>query len=193
MLSEATLCMELTQRWSSMTKQIFFDTDCLSSFLWVKREDIIVNQFAGQIMIPKFVYVEMENPFVQQLKARLDTLIANGSAGIVEIQGGTSEAAIFCELTNTPQSGRAIIGKGEAAAIALAKEYNGMVASNNLRDVAYYISLFGLELKTTADILCDSFSDGYITLSEADAIWIGMLAKKRKLPAISFSDYLRTL
>lgn len=49
-----------------------------------------------------------------------------------------------------------MIGKGEAASISLAKEHNGIVASNNLSDIAYYIEKFKLKHITTGDILLES-------------------------------------
>lgn len=38
-----------------------------------------------------------------------------------------------------PYHGQKIIGKGEAAAITLAKNRKGILASNNLKDVEVYI------------------------------------------------------
>ena len=49
--------------------------------------------------------------------------------------------------------GEKIIGKGEAAAIALAKTYNGIIASNNLKDISKYIEKYNLEHVATGDIL----------------------------------------
>ena len=38
------------------TKKVIFDTDCLSSFLWVSKEDIFLELFKGLIVIPDEVY-----------------------------------------------------------------------------------------------------------------------------------------
>ncbi len=35
----------LDKRKRLMTKDLFFDTDCISSFLWVKREDILIKLY----------------------------------------------------------------------------------------------------------------------------------------------------
>ena len=82
-------------------------------------------------------------------------------------------------------------GNGEAAAISLAKQYDGIVASNNLRDIQGYITEFGLRHMTTGDILTDAFQRGFITEDEGNDIWAQMLAKRRKLGAKSFTDYLK--
>jgi hypothetical protein len=43
---------------------------------------------------------------------------------------------------------------------------------------------------TTGDILVDAYQRGLITEAEGNAIWARMIAKRRKLGAASFSDYL---
>lgn len=35
-----------------MTDKIFFDTDCLSAFLWIKNENILVKLYGGKIVLP---------------------------------------------------------------------------------------------------------------------------------------------
>ena len=42
-----------------MTKVIFFDTDCLSSFLWTKTEKLLIHCFGSQMIIPRQVYDEV--------------------------------------------------------------------------------------------------------------------------------------
>lgn len=54
-----------------MTSKLFFDTDCISSFLWVKQEKILFHLYPGRIMLPVQVYVELCNPSVPHLKKRL--------------------------------------------------------------------------------------------------------------------------
>ena len=96
------------------------------------------------------------------------------------------------EMTNTPKNGNTIIGKGEASALALAKECDGIVASNNLRDIMQYINEFRLSYLTTGDIMVDAYKKSLITEGQGNLIWASMLAKRRKLGAISFSEYLET-
>jgi hypothetical protein len=45
-------------------------------------------------------------------------------------------------------------------------------------------------LLTTAEALHQAYKTGQIKLDEADEIWAGMLSKRRKLPAASFTEYL---
>lgn len=97
---------------------------------------------------------------------------------------------LYHKLTVTPDNGHKVIGPGEAASIALAKIHNGIVASNNLRDISSYIDEFGLRHITTGEILTEALERGLITEAEGNAIWISMIAKRRKLGASSFSEYI---
>lgn len=73
-----------------MTEEYFFDTDCISAFLWIKNESIMAD---------------------------------------------SEEYKQYCSMAISPASGQKLIGKGEAACIALAKKYDGVLSSNNLRDI----------------------------------------------------------
>lgn len=83
-----------------------------------------------------------------------------------------------------------IIGKGEAASLALAKEKNGIIASNNLKDIASYVSEFGLKHYTTGDIMMLAFNKGYITEEQGNIIWSKMILRRRKLGYSTFTDYI---
>lgn len=167
-----------------MTDSLFFDSDCISAFLWVGNENLLIRLYPGKIVIPKPVYEELSYPGIAHLKARIDTLLAAGQALVEAIHTDTETYALYYQLTTAPQCGRAIIGKGEASSIALAKSHDGVVASNNLKDISSYIYEFGLKHITTGDILLDALGRG-------NMIWASMLAKRRKLGAPSFTDYIR--
>ena len=173
-----------------MIDPLFFDTDCLSAFLWAKAEGLLAGLYPDRVVIPRAVYTELSNPDIAHLKARVDTMIAAGQAVMTEIDVGTDEYEIFYKLTQVPDAGHKIIDDGEAAAIALAKRQDGILASNNLRDISLYIEEYGLKHTTTGDILVDAYQRGLVTEAEGNAIWALMIAKRRKLGAASFSDYL---
>jgi predicted nucleic acid-binding protein len=178
-----------------LTESLYFDTDCLSAFLWVKAEHLLTRLYSGKIKIPQPVYNELSAPEIEHLKKRLDVLVGNGDAEIQPIMTDTPEYSFYIKLTSAPDEGHIIIGKGEAAAIALAVVSggtSGIVASNNLKDVAVYVSELGLQLITTGDIMTAAFEQGLITESEGNNLWSAMLAKRRKIGAASFSDYLHT-
>lgn len=172
-----------------MTNSIFFDTDCICAFLWVKNECLLEKMYSGRIVIPKQVYDEIDNPRIPQLKTRIDQLIHKGTAIVMAIDIGSEEYAIYRSLTTLSNNNK-VIGRGEAASISLAKKYNGILVSNNLRDVAKYVKEYSLKHVTTGDILVEALERGFISEKEGNLIWKEMLRKKRKIGAKSFTEYL---
>ena len=172
-----------------MTEPIYFDNDCLSAFLWVKAEHLLVQMYPGKIVVPQQVYNEIS--LVPHLKARLDLQMINGNMATETIAVGTAEYTLYNKLAYAPEPGHRIIGKGEAAVIALASVKKGIAASNNLKDVVTYVNEFNLKHTTTPIILADAFTRSIITESDGNSLWSAMIAKKRKLGEPSFTDYLK--
>ena len=65
-----------------------------------------------------------------------------------------------------------------------------MLASNNYADIAPYIEKYGLKHIDTGQILIEAMEKGLITESDGNNIWSQMLARKRMLPANTFTEYL---
>ena len=141
-------------------------------------------------MIPMHVYIELSSPGVEHLRRRVDLLLSSGDAVQISIESDTKAYTIYRKLTSEPDAGHKIIGKGEAAAIALAKCNDGILASNNLKDIAVYVREYGLKHLTTGEILREALSRGLIEEADGNDIWSKMLQKRRKLGFPSFSDFL---
>jgi len=141
-------------------------------------------------MLPRETYSELSR--VPHLQTQADIMLSSGRIQIENIEIGTEEYSLFDNLSN-PNQGQIIIGKGEAACIALAKIRNGILASNNMRDIIFHIHKFKLEYKTTAIIMKEAFEAGLITDNDGNLLWSKMLARKRKLPFPTFTDYLNSL
>ncbi|MBN2285253.1 MAG: hypothetical protein JXQ26_08755 [Tissierellales bacterium] len=174
-----------------MIDSLFFDSDCISAFLWVNEQYLLYLLYPGKIIIPKPVYDEISYPTTPHLKQRIDYLLNNNLASLAMIHVDSEAYSIYQKLTTFPDKGHKIIGPGEAASIALAKINNGIVASNNLRDISLYIAELELKHITTGDILVLALEKGYITEDEGNTIWLAMLKKRRKLGASSFSEYIQ--
>lgn len=86
-----------------MTDSLFFDSDCISAFLWVGNENLLVKLYPGRIVIPKTVYDELSYPGIAHLKARVDALLSVGQAQVMSIDVATEAYAVlltsFCGLT----------------------------------------------------------------------------------------------
>lgn len=175
-----------------MTKELFIDTDCISAFLWVGNESLLSQLYPGKVVMPKPVYDEIDRPNLSWMKVRVDSMIRAGKLTVVNLTAGTEEFELYYKLTENPDEGHKSIGNGEASSIALAKARNGIVASNNFKDILSYIKEYSLEYITTADILVEAYHSGIINENQGNLIWANMLKKRRRLGAPSFSDYLNT-
>lgn len=173
-----------------MIDSLFFDSDCISAFLWVREQNLLALLYPGKIIIPKAVYDELSFPTTLHLKKRVDQLLQSGSASLATIDLGTDEFVLYHKLTTSPEMGHKFIGSGEAASLALASVHNGVVASNNFKDIALYVNELGLRHITTGDILMEALDRGLITEVEGNVIWASMMAKRRKLGAGSFTEFL---
>ncbi len=174
-----------------MTEQLFFDTDCLSAFLWVNNQSLLAQLYPGKIVIPSQVYNELSYPGTPHLKARIDSMIAHSDATVKSFDVGSDMYNMYIKLTSNPDENHRIIDSGEAAAIVMAKEKEGVLASNNLRDVKQYVEEFGLKHITTGDILKEAFEKKLISEAQANQLWQDMLNKRRKLGYQSFTEYLK--
>ena len=176
-----------------MTDKLFFDTDCISAFLWVKAENILFKLYPGKIILPKPVFSELSNPSIPHIKRKINELCLSGDVSTKEILVNTEEYKLYCELAISPPKGEKVIGKGEAAAIALAKTYNGIIASNNLKDISKYVEKYNLEHKTTADLLVEALNKGFINEAAGNQIWTNMIVKRRMLPTATLTEYLKMI
>lgn len=172
-----------------MTNALFFDTDCLSAFLWINNTNILQVLYGGKIIIPEPVYRELSNPSIPHIRQRADVLINNKDASVKSIDTDTEEYKLYFSLIHGKQ-GEKSIGRGEAGGIALARTYNGILASNNYKDIAPYIEKYHLKHIDTGQILIEAMKKKLITEVGGNDIWKQMLQKKRMLPADTFSEYL---
>lgn len=88
-----------------MTDSLFFDSDCISAFLWVGNENLLVKLYPGRIVIPKTVYDELSYPGIAHLKARVDALLSVGQAQVMSIDVATEAYDIYYQLTEKPKAG----------------------------------------------------------------------------------------
>ncbi len=172
-----------------MTDELFFDTDCLSAFLWVNGTNILHELYGGKIVLPEPVYLELSNPSIPHIKQRVEIMITSKDVSVKTIETDTEEYKIYTELVRGVK-GRKSIGRGEAGGIALAKVYNGILASNNYKDIVPYIKEYNLKHIDTGQIMVEALKKDLITEEEGNRIWNKMLAKRRRLPCDTFSEYL---
>ena len=92
-----------------MTDKLFFDTDCISAFLWVKEENILFKLYPGKIILPKPVFSELSNPSIPHIKRKINELCLSGDVSTKEILVNTEEYKLYCELAISPPKGEKVI------------------------------------------------------------------------------------
>lgn len=168
-------------------KDIFYDTDCLSCFISIDNESILKNLFE-KVIIPYEVYDEFSK--VSILKKRVDKLIDEGFIEVIDFEVNSNIYKLFVKLRRGYLLDNEI-GKGEAASIALAVENNGILASNNTKDINEAIKKYNITRIKTGDILVKALKNKIITENEGNIIWMEMLKQKRYLTEKTFTDYLK--
>ena len=172
-----------------MTEPLFFDTDCLSAFLWTDRGSIVTQLYPGRVVVPQSVLDELSRVAAPAFKERVASLAASDDAKVRDIELASPAFPLYREMTSRPKPGFKVVGKGEAAAMALAITEKGIVASNNFRDTAAYIRAYRLKYKTTGSILVEAYENALVSEAEANAIWADMLAEGRWIGARSFTEF----
>jgi len=165
---------------------IILDSDFLSSFAWVNRLDILEDLYSKRMIVLEEVLEELRR--VPHLASKVELSIKKGHIRSAAMLADSPEAL---QLAKFLESGR--YGTGEASCMAYLTQHNGVLGSNNLSDIMDFCTQSKKQLLTTAEVLQQAYKTGHITLAEADEIWAGMLSKKRKLPASSFTEYLSAI
>lgn len=178
--------------------KIIFDTDCLSSFLWTDKLDILYQLFGKSIKIPQAVYNEVKkmkssNNFSYVFE-RLDEAIKNNKIEVLEVFGEVDNILEEIKENYRNQNSGKEIGAGEAEMLALAKYYKltcaTMTASNNNRDIFLIAKQENINNITTMDILCEAYKYKINEVLELENIKSQMVARKRHLPLKSVYDSL---
>lgn len=172
------------------TKKYIFDTDWLSTFITFKLEEYLFKIF-DKIIIPIQVKDEfdqyMENNL--DLKNRFDSLVKYKKIIIHDFEKGSEEWSLFFDMAYFKGDKKIKrIGHGEAACIAFAKVHRGVICSNNLSDIMYYVNKFNLEYLTTADIFCYLNEKKIMNYLDIEHCW-QKITTRSKLPTTSFLEY----
>lgn len=168
--------------------KLVFDNDCLASFIWIKRIDILVDLYKDRIFVPQVVVDEFS--FMKRYSKYswvYEDVIEAINAGLFKVIEIESEHQAFFEYNKLIKMGK---GKGESAAIAIAKTMDDYTACNNLRDIRPFIDNNEINNLLTFDILFEYYNKNSKSVEEIEAIITEMRSKKRKLPDIRFEKYI---
>lgn len=171
-------------------KQIFYDTDCLSSFLEIGDWSILEHLF-DEITIPNAVYEEFTRlPPSSPIIKNLDILIDTNFVKIEDISPFSNIYDIYRDIRKEYEHNEGkLLGDGEAEAMALVVSKNGILASNNFRDIKDFVDKYEMALLTSAYMICVSVDDGFIPTEKASDTWNQMWYNGVNLPKLTFEEY----
>jgi hypothetical protein len=84
-----------------MTDSLFFDTDCISAFLWVNEQSLLHLLDPGKVAIPKPVYDKISYPTTLHSKQRIDYMMNNRQIILVAINVDSETYALCQKLTTS--------------------------------------------------------------------------------------------
>ena len=147
-----------------MNKPIFYDADCLESFLFVDAGYVLEELFS-KIVIPEQVYQEIMNESTPLIVKRNFENLKESFVEIREIYFPSQEYVAYKSIEKGfwSKTGN-VCGSGESAAMALVHLNNGIVASNNLSDVLEYIEDLDIGLITSSMILTEALKKEIISI-----------------------------
>ena len=125
---------------------------------------------------------------VPHLASKVKLSIRNGHIKRESMYADSPEALQVGKFLDTGK-----YGSGEAACMAYLTQHDGILGSNNLSDVKEFCIQNKKRLLTTADVMYQAYETNLVGLEEADKIWSDMISKRRKLPALSFSEYMSAI
>jgi len=165
---------------------LILDADFISSFAWVNRLDILEGLYPKRMVILDEVLEELNR--VPHLAAKVEVSVGNGHIKHMLIFADSPEALQLGKLLDTGK-----YGSGEAACMAYLTQHDGILGSNNLSDVKAFCIQNKKRFLTTADVMYQAYETNLVGLEEADKVWSDMISKRRKLPALSFSEYMSAI
>ena len=153
----------------------------------INRTDIL-QELYEYITIPSYVYEEfLQAPY--DIKKEVNRMIEKKFIKIKNVES-MEEIKMFYKFKYNIYI-KEVIGNGAASALALAKIFNGVLASNNTRDVALTVKAENIAWIKTGDILEYAIDSKLITFKEANKLWKEMLDKGRHLGKYkTLTDYL---
>jgi predicted nucleic acid-binding protein len=163
------------------TTVVITDTNVLINFLHIGRLALLGELPAYRFQLPAEVLQELTDP---GQRATLDHAIAAGQIEL-KIIDALDTLALYGDL-------RDLMGRGEAACLALAATTGSLLASDEKKRFRRKaIELIGeARILGTEDLLVHAIRGGRITVAQADEYKVVLAEKRYTMPFASFAERL---
>lgn len=165
----------------AVTTVVITDTNVLINFLHIGQLALLAELSAYRFQLPPEVLQELTDP---GQKASVDNAIAVGQLDLLVIDE-LDALALFGDL-------RDLMGRGEAACLALAATVGCHIASDEKKRFRRKaIELIGeTRILGTEDLLLEAIRYGRITVAQADGYKVVLAENRYTMPFASFAERL---
>lgn len=165
----------------AVTTVVITDTNVLINFLHIGQLALLAELSAYRFQLPPEVLQELTDP---GQKASVDNAIAVGQLDLLVVDE-LDALALFGDL-------RDLMGRGEAACLALAATVGCHIASDEKKRFRRKaIELIGeARILGTEDLLLEAIRYGRITVAQADGYKVVLAENRYTMPFASFAERL---
>ena len=164
-------------------KVIIIDADVISHFITGSLIIQLPHIFPFKIMMLDKVYAELER--LPKRKCEIDHLLNLGLIQLLPFPEDNIE--VKKEYAHIKKF--MFKGDGEAACLAVVRHSKDILASSNLKDIAFYCKLHGIQYLTTMDFLCEALRLNIFTENQCDEFILKVKNAGSKLPVKRIRDF----
>ncbi|PQA55660.1 hypothetical protein [Siphonobacter curvatus] len=164
-------------------KRILLDADVVSHFIKGQGWSFLIQLFKGQLYMLDNVESELMRNRDQSFTGQVSSLLSTEIQLMVFPTQNPMVVKEYQLLTLTR-------GDGEAACMAVARHFNDVIASSNLKDIRLYCQQHQIVYLTTMDLLLIAYNEQVMTEGDCDHFINLVLAQRSRLPCKTWKDYL---
>ncbi|NOX64347.1 MAG: hypothetical protein GXO85_00785 [Chlorobi bacterium] len=164
------------------TTKILIDSDVIIHFIKGDKLDLIPSIFPDRIAFVDKVLEELY--LIPRTQILIHNFISNNNFERLELDSNLDYVIEYSRLIQ-------LVGKGEAACMAIAKIDKNYIASSNMKDIREYCEKNDIKIITTMDILWEAMNLHLLTVEECDEFIRKVKSAGSKLPVDTIEEYVK--
>ncbi len=164
-------------------KIILIDADVISHFIYAGEIKSLPSIFKNKIYILDKVYAELQR--FPRRKAQINDIL---NSNLLEIMPFPEENP---EIRKEYAHLKSVMfkGPGESACLAVARFFDQIVASSNLKDISEYCKMHHIDYLTTMDFLSEALKQNIFSIERCNDFITKVLSYGNRLPVVRIQDY----
>jgi len=167
---------------SNDTTKILIDADVIIHFIKAEKLNYIPQIFPNRIVFVDKVLEELY--ILQKYQIIISNFISSNSFERIELESNLEYVLEYAKLIQ-------LVGKGEAACMAIAKTDRKYIASSNLKDIKEYCKRHNIKIVTTMDFLWEAINLNIFTEKDCNDFIKKVKAAGSKLPVYTIEEYVK--